>query len=259
MNCAEFESRLNDEFDVARAGHAPDLLEHKAQCAACREVWEQFRLLADGIGAWRLAIPDVDLATAVVFALNQTTAAAPYATKIEVARPAIARQRPSRHVSAAGVIAGAAACLIVASLLALLRSGALLTRPAAQDPTRQGDLVTSHDNRQTEDRSAQTSSAHDAGRAPQVAELNASQPDADRAVYYDLAQRAAGAWGQMSLLALPSKPAQNEAASVPPVEGPPAAPSSGWIDEFERELQPVGRSLGNAFDFLWRAGESADG
>jgi hypothetical protein len=61
----------------------------------------------------------------------------------------------------------------------------------------------------------------------------------------------------MSMLVLPSVPAKSAAAAT--VKDPPAEQTAGWIDEFERELKPVGRSLDNAFDFLWRAGESADG
>jgi hypothetical protein len=58
----------------------------------------------------------------------------------------------------------------------------------------------------------------------------------------------------MTMLVLPVEAAPHEPLEQPPAEGP-----VGWMDDFERELKPVGRSLGNAFDFLWRAGESADG
>src|SRR5579862_502080 len=134
MNCAEFESRLNDDFDVATtASQAPELLEHTAQCASCRDVWERFRLLADGIGAWRQATPEVDLAPAVVFALKQSTAMAPPPAQIEAHSLAVSRQRPWRRARA-WAVAGAAACLIVASLLAVLRPTAPFTTPVAHDP-----------------------------------------------------------------------------------------------------------------------------
>ncbi len=33
----------------------------------------------------------------------------------------------------------------------------------------------------------------------------------------------------------------------------------GWIDGLQHQLKPIGRSLDHAFDFLWEAGQSADG
>jgi hypothetical protein len=281
MNCLDFESRLNDELDSSSAELSPELLEHRAQCAACCAAWERFRLLSDGISAWRQATPDVDLAPAVVFALRQSTETVPPAAGIAANPLADSLQCPKRRVPV-WAVAAAAACLVVASLLAVVRPGALSTRPVAQVPAHQGELTASHDNRQGEDRPSKdhfeaglsdtSPSEKKADSTPRVAglhspvlqspaldspALNSQGPETDRAAYYDLAQRTAGALGQMSMLVLPSVPAKSDAA-LPAENSAPADPS-GWIDEFERELKPVGRSLGNAFDFLWRAGESADG
>jgi hypothetical protein len=58
----------------------------------------------------------------------------------------------------------------------------------------------------------------------------------------------------MTMLVLPDETAPSRRPEDPPADG-----QTGWMDDFEREIKPVGRSLGNAFDFLWRAGESVDG
>jgi hypothetical protein len=131
----------------------------------------------------------------------------------------------------------------------------------AQVPAGQGNLDASHDDQPAEDRSGNDLNVADKTEdaTPQIARQRSPEPETDRAPYFDLAQRAAGALGQMSMLVLPAAAREREAAPPPPRDESPAARSAGWIDDFERELKPVGRSLGNAFDFLWRAGESADG
>jgi hypothetical protein len=78
-------------------------------------------------------------------------------------------------------------------------------------------------------------------------------PESDRDVYYDLAQKAAGALGEVAVYVMPG-------SSPPPMAPSDAGPegAAGWIDGVKHQLQPIGRSLDDAFDFLWEAGQSAD-
>src|SRR5579872_3057122 len=72
MNCADFEARLHEQLDASRMHQTSDLAVHAAQCATCRATWEGFRLLSEGIDAWRQQTPDTDLEQAVVAALGQS-------------------------------------------------------------------------------------------------------------------------------------------------------------------------------------------
>jgi hypothetical protein len=235
MNCAEFEACLNEQLDGSHLGQAADLAEHAAHCPTCRATREGYRLLRDGIAAWRREIPDVDLAEAVVFGLKHS-ADRMQAKPVTAAHfPTISRQRRRRSLALA--ISGAAALVIVTALIPVLRRHGQSTVPVVQSAATQRDLA-----------------AQNGASIPQLTRRDALQPESDRVPYYDLAQRAAGALDQMTMLVLPGEGTPQNAAPEPPAERP-----AGWIDDVEDQLKPVGRSLGNAFDFLWRAGESADG
>lgn len=261
MNCAEFESRLNDEFDASSTIQAADLAEHAEHCAICRASGEGFRLLADGIGAWRQEVPDVDLTQAVVFALRQSACPMSQETRNDAPRATNFKYRLKQRWLALAV-ATSAALLVVLSLLPVFRRGPQATMPVAQVPVAQvpvaqvkgvqGEQATSTSDN---DRLDQNDVDQRRGSTPQVAGRHSPESETDRVPYFDLAQRAAGALGQMTMLVLPFESASQDRLE----EQPPAAKPTDWIGNFERELKPVGRSLGNAFDFLWRAGESADG
>ena len=243
MNCAEFDACVNEELDASRKQQATDLAEHAAQCASCRATWEGFRLLADCIGTWRRETPQTDLADAVVFALRQSADPTPPISNIESRRSTISKQR-RRQRFLTMAITGVAALLIVVALIPVLRRDAPLNTPVARVPTVQGNSAISDADRSNEDR----------GSTPQVVRRHAPQPETDRVPYYDLAQRAAGALGQMTMLVLPGETTPQNTAEEPPAEEP-----AGWMDDFGQQLKPVGRSLGNAFDFLWQAGKSVEG
>lgn len=260
MNCADFESRLNDEFDSANMRQAVDLAEHAAQCAACRATWDGFRLLSECVGAWRRETPDANLADAVVFALGQPGEPLPQVSPIE-ARPSTESTRKWGPLSR--TLTAAAAVFILASLAFVFRPARPLTQPDSQVPVAvlpevpQG-VADANEDRPREARHTKNLVATNGDSPPQAAQSRSPGPETDRVPYYDLAQRAAGALGQMAMLVLPADAAPSTAGERHPAE-PPAEGPLHWMDDFERELKPVGRSLGNAFDFLWRAGESADG
>jgi len=78
-------------------------------------------------------------------------------------------------------------------------------------------------------------------------------PDQAEAPYYDLAQKAAGALGEVTAYVMPGSPPRPMPPSHPRPDG-----AGAWIDGLRHQLKPIGRSLDHAFDFLWEAGQSAD-
>jgi hypothetical protein len=87
-----------------------------------------------------------------------------------------------------------------------------------------------------------------------VADRAAALPEAARDVYYDLAQKAAGAIGEVTVFVMPGSSPQ----MMTPGDHRPEA-RTDWIGGLQHQLRPIGRSLDDAFDFLWQAGEAADG
>jgi hypothetical protein len=93
-----------------------------------------------------------------------------------------------------------------------------------------------------------------------VPEQSDSDLAPELAPYSSLVQMATSALSEATVLILPGT-----AGSQMPFRGPPpsdeagSTEADGWIDDLQHQLRPVGRSLGNAFDFLWQAGQSVDG
>jgi hypothetical protein len=265
MNCADFEKRLHAQFSPARLDETADLAEHARECPGCRATAERFHLLADALGVWRAQIPEVELSGAVVAAHRSHRASAdppgsPAATQMPlVGRSAPRKASPStpailarapwstgpfgaivvRRLAAASV----AALLLVAVWLSFTRRDA---PPAGSGP----QLA-----RTSEDAPVQPSPGRsDVSPAPAAIGPPQRVPEPVQALYYDLAWKAAGALGEVTAFVVPG-------SSPPPMEPSDPRPGerAGWIDGLQHQLKPIGRSLDHAFDFLWEAGQSADG
>ncbi len=265
MNCTDFEKRLHEQFDPARLDVTGDLAEHARQCPRCRATVEGFHLLADALRLWRAQVPDVELAGAVVAAHRADAASADAAdVAAAVPGPAAGRSAPrSASVSTPAIVAGApwptgplgaklvrrlaagsvAALLLVALWLSFPRRD---DRRAAPGPQLAG---TSKDGRvqPPPDRSP-------VSPAPAAVHPPPAVPEPAQAPYYDLAWKAAGALGEVTAFVIPGSP-------PPPMSpsDPRSGDREGWIDGLQHRLKPIGRSLDHAFDFLWEAGQSADG
>jgi hypothetical protein len=263
MNCTDFEKQLQDRFGAARRDETADLADHARHCPPCRATLEQFQILADALGAWR-APHEVELAGAVV-AARQSEFAAAAATQPASERPRVAsnqsapqtvsaskraiaggsvlsagthRSKPVRWLAAGGV----AALLLVTLSLAWPNRKA---PPAATTPQFAGA------------RAIEPEGARDdlASGPPAPAAIGppAAAPDPAQAPYYGLAQKAAGALGEVTAYVVPG-------SSPPPMRPAHADPegAGAWIDGLRHQLRPIGRSLDHAFDFLWEAGQSSD-
>jgi hypothetical protein len=71
------------------------------------------------------------------------------------------------------------------------------------------------------------------------------------AAYGTLARSAAGAIEEFAWIMIPGRPMSPADAENDPAEG-------RWIDGLQHQLQPIGKSLGDAFDFLWEVGRPPD-
>jgi hypothetical protein len=261
MNCIEFEQRLNDQFGPAHFEEALDLAEHAGQCHSCRQALEQFRLVSDALALWRDQVPEVDLTDAVV-ARCVTQPGMP--AVLEEIRPVIgsgtACAEPSRPCASgvqAGIIArsfavpekGPRAVWLTAGTIAALAVAILsffAIRDDGRQPIPQPQLAGNDD--RNPDLPVKVNTPLETEQAkPEVPE---PLPAGQGAVYYELAQKAAGALDEVSAFVM----------SVPPM--PPAesgtGETGGWIDGLQDQLQPIGRGLDDAFEFLWQAGQSAD-
>jgi hypothetical protein len=262
MNCAEFEILLDGQLAASHLAEPGELAEHAAHCAACRALRDRYRLLAESIVLWRDQTPDVDLASAVVAspqflseggdlaqegtAPSETRVASPMATRRDRGAASGSAAALRRHSGSRLAVFIGVALVFLALTIALLRDQRpAALPPVAHDPPQATSPLDSP--RQSQLVVAPAGAVRDVGNR----ELSPGAPDL--APYSGLAQMATSALGQATALMLPRD-------SVPQMPGSAKSPErEGWIDDLQDQLKPVGRGLGNAFDFLWQAGQSVDG
>jgi hypothetical protein len=256
MNCSEFETQLDGQLTASHLGESRDLAEHAAHCAECRALWERYRLLAESIVAWRDQTPEADLAAAVVsspeFMVDGRVPVPARTTVAEasVAGPVVTHQAPTaargRRGSWLPATAGIAALVFLAITIEMVRPRQPAALPVAHDQSVRANPPVSQlrSDLASVPVPAATDDQHRA-MTPVAADLTP---------YSSLAQMATSALGQATVRILPSA-----AALQPPASNPESTNAEGWIDGLQDQLKPVGRSLGNAFDFLWQAGQAVDG
>jgi hypothetical protein len=264
MNCTDFEKRLHEQFEAARLDETADLAEHARQCPVCGATLERFQLLSDALGAWRTQVPDVELVEAVLavrgsdfadFEAARPAAAMPQVVAARsaprpvstskasiIARPVL-RPGPFRSTPVRWLVAGGVAALLaVAFSLLRLHWNA---PPSGATPQLAGEQAIEPE-RSRDDRTP--------GSPARVAiDPLPAAPDQPEARYYDLAQKAAGALGEVTAYVMPG----SSPRPMPPSQARPDG-AGAWIDGLRHQLKPIGRSLDHAFDFLWEAGQSAD-
>jgi hypothetical protein len=141
---------------------------------------------------------------------------------------------------------------LAAGSLVAIAAFALLVPRLAQvlTPSVPGRDVADARDRQTEDSAVPTQSREQSSDSAD--ELD---PVLDQAqvAYHELAEKAAGALDEVAIMFVrPRSPGDRPDSLSLSVKG------TGWIDGLQDQLKPVGRSLDDAFDFLWQAGQSAD-
>lgn len=258
MNCADFERNLNECFTASGLSETAELQRHAGECLACHETWERFRLLNDATLAWRKQVPDVDLTGAVVLGAQSQAAGASSAEKRPILKTISNGAGPRARHSAgtASIVARGpwveyrlfsrrAAAISVAVFAAV--SAAILTAffwrgDAHVEQVTQSSLSQP---KSSSDRLAERAVPRPGPSSRQVGQL-------EPPLYLDLAEQAAGALGEATAFVMPG-------ASSDMSNSRHSQESAGeWIDGLQHQLRPIGRSLEDAFDFLWQAGESAD-
>ncbi len=261
MTCADFETLLDEQFGPALLRDDPALSEHAAACNSCRTQWEQQRLLADAIGAWREQAPDVDLTAAVMAGLERPSAQhnpvpasiIPLASSsVSIADRQPHPRKTTIRTSTTTVIGRSRRSLaaVAVSLTAMVAVVAL--SPLGRDVSRPAHSVVLSPPVNVGKAPQLTHSTDARNQNPRIArtdDIRAEQP----APYAGLVQLAAGAWDEVTLFVAP------ESKNMVPEQSPQAEAKDGWIDGLQHQLKPMGRGLDNAFDFLWQAGQSGDG
>jgi hypothetical protein len=274
MNCAEFEDRLNEDFDASqkpRGGRlgtvlSADLAEHAGECETCRGLSERLQLLADCLGVWRDQIPEIDLTEAVMSAHRRPSTEAergpaadsPVAVGIlsagsrRRALPRLGSPGLSSRVVRRRAVWLAMGSLVAIAAFALLVPGLGLVGPQSVP----GPHMAVKPAGQNQDSAIAPRSDAIAARSNEQVKDGADSVDPvlDQAqiAYRDLAQKAAGALDEVAMFVRPLS-SESRARAEPGGEK-----GTGWIDGLQHQLKPIGRSLDDAFDFLWQAGESAD-
>jgi hypothetical protein len=258
---------LNEHFDASQkprggrlgTGASADLAEHAGECETCRAHYERFQLLADSLVVWREQIPEVDLTEAVMAAhCLQSTEAGSMPVAQSPAAGGIPNARSARRAVAlpgssglgSRVVRRRALWLAAGSLAAIAAFALLVPRLTRVVPKSVPgpDVARARDGR-TDD------SAISARSDEQLKDsANTLDPVLDQAqvAYHDLAQKAAGALDEVAMFVRPLSSGTRLHSE------PGADQGTGWIDGLQHQLKPIGRSLDDAFDFLWQAGESAD-
>jgi len=239
LPCTEFERRLEAAIEERRLPEAA-LREHAAGCERCRAAWEQYALLDDAIAAWRAGVPDVDLADAILSRLafdSQTTAPAPLAAQNLPAAPS---RRRARWVAVASASAAALFAALLLSPLARVNDAPEVARDQPVLPSAAPVIPSTPDPAEPSAPVVAVRPAVDEN--DDDAELTLLVRDAGSA-YLGLANGAAEAVAQGAVL-LP-------AVALVSGDGATAdeAPAS-WVDQFRRDLTPIGRNIENALEFL---------
>lgn len=262
MTCIEFEALLQAFLDEGAFDDEVDgLRAHRETCAACRESWDRARLLADAIVAWREDLPDVDLVDSTLaahfaaFPEARTVDPGPEIHRVVPSCVMPSRVMPSRVNPNSAPKARRTIAAIV-SALALVVVAAVLTRKEGAAPeVAIGPKVTIGPEVAIGKRTKETRQQSRAVPAalPPAEEPN-ERPDQADVAYGPLARTAAGAIEEFAWMMLPARPMPVGPNDTDEESGSPRSLLEGW----QRQLRPIGQSVGDTFDFLREVGRAPD-
>ena len=224
MDCQEFEAQLEWRLDERLDPVSPELQAHTDECAPCLERLQGATALLHGVAAWRQTIPapSVDLAARIAGQLHTASEQKP---EIRVANIAASGSRWQAWIVAAGAI--------VAMWLVFLRPASDSGQPGSQ-----------------------------IAKVIPAVPVAPPSPVPQKLPAADLETVLVSAEGAYSQLATETLEAAHDfallwpttqAVSTSPVPSAPQQQDSNWNQQWSRELAPIGDSVGDALDFLWRA------
>jgi len=251
MNCTEFELKLTAAVESHQSLDSRELEAHLADCADCRVRWEEYALLEQAVSVWRESTPPIDIVDAVVAELafdgngpiETPRAAKPYSVGAEPQHEETARRNlPTGRVHPRRLFRSVmSACVVAAAVLI-----AVFTLPTSDSTPGNGPLPPLVENPAPDPDIPETV----AGPVLDADDdLDTLLLDAGGA-YLVLARDAVDVVADATL-SFPST--QRENVTTQRNQSIDAPTASDWVDKFEDELAPVGRNLGQAFDFLIEA------
>ena len=238
MNCTEFEHRLHECVEE-RLSAGKEMHDHSAECHRCSVLWNEHLLLAQIVPVWRQETPDVDLVHAVLERFHATTqpsvieqAPRESAAKVVSGLPhhgMPAASRSPRHATLAVTVAAALLVVLTLEPLGLVpgrsNSQSELSLTAKQKPVDANPLEIT--------------------RPPALDEILRQAGSS----YLQLAEGAGAAVTD----AVDIVPAADQLFLSLQFQPPQLPAATRSIGEWGRELQPLGRRISQAFDFLWEA------
>ncbi len=244
MNCLEFSATLEDQVEHGTSADSAELRAHRSECAACRRLWEQMRSLDEAIGAWRSSVPACDVADSVL-----ADFAGERSRNLEVTRfkpqPLPAPRRTRTWLAGLVALAGAVALSLVIPAVWRPNGGQpnnhVVIQPVEGNSVAQRIAISVPTQVAAEDSEVEVRAlVHEAGVA-----------------YLELAESTASAFRDAADLLPPVSPVTSIESHVPES---PITPGTQWIDDLGGGLKPIGSSVSQAFDFLWRTqSERAEG
>lgn len=289
MNCTEFDERLRLSVELHRPIDDPGVETHAADCRRCRDRWEEHLLLEEAVSEWKVGLPDVDLTDALLAhraflhsgeqftGLAADVSSSDFTSALEAAvetetrseqadrrdplaapRAEVKRVERAAELSAEGRRAvhsgrGVLAVLAVAAVVLVVVAqpfgfGRRADRPAAA-PIGVADTAS-------------------AAAINAETEALATKPDTRAETETDVAELVRGAGFAYLGLARDTADVFSDAVALlptePPIESRGSAPAGSAGDEagptipLRHELQPIGRDVGQAIDFLFQTMTTAE-
>lgn len=228
-NCTEFENQLQETLDARRPLSSLGWETGTIPCAHCRERWEEFALLEAAIPAWKQEhfSSDITVAGATV----DYSAAGPWRPNpISTSHSPVSRRRTARSFSFA------IAATAVAVLLAVSPFPRDAEMPQAEPPSQAATQLA------VRERSAAPGDNVGSVRQPEPSgRSEGSLPTV-------LADDGDATFGSLAAL-LPSSNSLTRLASDAGTA--PSPDSAAWIDQWGRDLQPIGDDVHRATRFLF--------
>lgn len=227
MECQEFEAELEGRLDERLDPCSPELQAHAKYCANCEERLQQAIVLLRGIATWRQALPAPS--GGLTGRITDHIRLADFEIRSVSSDRAPARQ--SKWQAGAVAVAAMAAMWLVFVGSNFDHSGQADHRMAAVGQRQMGSPT----------------------RAP-VTPVPVTPTDlgtvlvSAEGAYSQLATETLEAAQDFALL-WPTSQAVSSAAPPPAPQGR----DTNWNQELSRELAPIGSSVTDALDFLWRA------
>lgn len=263
INCTEFSRLLAEAVESHQSVASAALREHATQCADCRVSWLDALLVDRAVAQWKSGVPTADLADTVLFRLAAQEPAISVPTSPSFAGPLLTTSpsKTRRLVTRRTLVTLTASTAVICVAILVMRPGRPSQSPESsvvtvqplkhQSVARQSEIAKSESQRLPTNEPATSLADSKPGGRRAAAKSTGNDARVDSLVrdagsaYFNLASEAADAVTAVTVLVPP--PDSSDAPLNADVN------EERWVDEVQRELAPVTRQLGQAFEFLIQA------